>query len=108
MDYVIVEEFNRFWDLFSVDERLFPHRRVCTLNLWMQMPPEKRSAIIEELERNGPPRRANPYFYVQDFGRVTPRTLSYRDYYARYGTTEERDGWRMVNPTGNQVIYVKN
>ena len=33
--------------------------------------------------------------------------LSYADYYARYGTTEPRDGWQMANPTGNKVIYVK-
>ena len=48
MDYLIVEEFNRFWELFAVNERLYPHRRACTLNLWMKMPQEKRSAIIEE------------------------------------------------------------
>ena len=36
------------------------------------------------------------------------QTLSYADYYARYHTTEPRDGWRMANPTGNKVIYVKN
>ena len=35
------------------------------------------------------------------------QTLSFKDYYARYGTTEERDGWKMANPTGQQVIYVK-
>jgi len=33
--------------------------------------------------------------------------LSYNAYYAKYGTTEERDGWKMANPTGNKVIYVK-
>ena len=36
-----------------------------------------------------------------------PRVLSYAAYYARYHTTEERDGWKMANPTGQQVIYVK-
>ena len=49
MDYLIVEEFNRFWALFAVNERLYPHRRACTLNLWMKMPQEKRSAIIDTL-----------------------------------------------------------
>ena len=34
--------------------------------------------------------------------------LSFNDYYAKYGTTEERDGWKMANPTGQKVIYVKN
>ena len=33
--------------------------------------------------------------------------MSYDAYYGKYGTTEERDGWKMENPTGRQVIYVK-
>ena len=33
--------------------------------------------------------------------------LSYADYYARYGTTIPQDGWKMINPTGQRVIYVK-
>lgn len=107
MDYLIVEEFNRFWELFAVNERLYPHRRACTLKLWMQLPPAKRSAIIEELDRYGPPPNCNPYFFVQDFGRPRTQTLSYNEYYKQYGTTEERDGWKMTNPTGQRVIYVK-
>ena len=35
------------------------------------------------------------------------QTLSYAEYYKRYGTTEPRDGWRMANPTGQKIIYVK-
>ena len=107
MDFAIVEQFNRFWYLFNVDEDLFPHRRVCTLRLWMEMPQEKRDTIIEELTRNGPPPHRNPFFYVQDFGQKRTQTLSYAEYYRRYGTTKERDGWHMENPTGQQVIYVK-
>ena len=53
MDYLIVEEFNRFWELFAVNERLYPHRRACTLNLWMKMPQEKRSAIRKKLKDAG-------------------------------------------------------
>ena len=33
--------------------------------------------------------------------------LSFNDYYAKYGTTEEKDGWKMANPTGQKVIYEK-
>ena len=35
------------------------------------------------------------------------RQLTFAEYYARYGTTEPRDGWKMENPTGRKVIYVK-
>ena len=33
--------------------------------------------------------------------------LSYAEYYKRFGTTRERNGWKMENPTGQKVIYVK-
>ena len=35
------------------------------------------------------------------------QTLSFAEYYAKYGTTAEQGGWHMANPTGNKVIYVK-
>ena len=107
MDYLIVEEFNKFWYLFGVNEKLFPHRRSCTLKLWMDMPKEKRAAIIAELEKNGAPANRNPYFYVQDFVHPQTRTMTFADYYRKFGTTKEQDGWKMENPTGQQVIYVK-
>ena len=40
--------------------------------------------------------------------REQQQILSYNEYYARYGTTLEQDGWRMANPTGQKVIYVRN
>ena len=39
--------------------------------------------------------------------RKEKQELTFAEYYAKYGTTEETDGWRMENPTGQQVIYVK-
>ena len=37
------------------------------------------------------------------------QTLSYADYYARYGTTEETDGWhRQFLPNQQKTIYVKS
>ena len=36
------------------------------------------------------------------------QTLSYADYYRRYGTTEEQDGWkRKFLPEQQTTIYVK-
>ena len=50
----------------------------------------------------------NPLFAIKNHSRQRQQILSFNDYYARYGTTEPRDGWKMANPTGNKVIYVKN
>ena len=57
----------------------------------------------------------NPYYALNDAmqedaqQQAKPReqVLSFNEYYARYGTTEEQDGWHMENPTGNKVIYVR-
>ena len=51
----------------------------------------------------------NPYFAIMKNSQLMSQrqVLSYSDYYARFGTTEPRDGWHMENPTGNKVIYVK-
>ena len=107
-NYTIIEEFNRFWELFAVDETLFPHRRACCLRLWHEMPQKKRTAIIEDLQQYGAPKKRNPFFFIQDFGQTRAQTLSFNEYYKQYGTTEERDGWKMANPTGQQVIYVRD
>ena len=47
------------------------------------------------------------FFFVQDYGRPRTQTLSFNEYYKLYGTTAERDGWKMTNPTGNQIMYVR-
>ena len=110
MDYSIIEEFNRFWILFGVDETKFPKRRACTLKLWMDMSQERRDAIIDYLREHGPQSDKNPYFWIQDFQAKRQQTLTYQQYYAKYGTTEERDGWKMVKPekAGDPPVhYVK-
>ena len=81
--------------------------------LWQGYGPARQEEIYSTIEsklRHGEFVHENPYFAIEDNARQRPRqqTLSYADYYARYGTTEERDGWKMSNPTGNKVIYVKS
>ena len=51
----------------------------------------------------------NPVKAVRDNIPAQPmiQVLSFSDYYARFGTTEPRDGWQQANPTGNKVIYIK-
>ena len=33
--------------------------------------------------------------------------LTMDEYYQRFGTTEVQEGWRMENPTGEKMVYVK-
>ena len=98
--------FEDYWELFSPDPD-FANRRTATSRLWDQCAPDRQRAIIEWLKAGKPRCTRNPYFFVLDFRSPHRQELSYADYYARYGTTEPTDGWHMENPTGNQVIYVK-
>ena len=84
----------------------FSDRKPASATLWAQHP-EKHEAIIEWLQAHGRYPHRNPYFFILDFQVKCRQTMSYAQYYAKYGTTEERDGWKMANPTGQKVIYVK-
>ena len=102
-------DFETYWALFKPDAQ-FENRRDATRIEWDASPPDKQHAVIAWLRKHGAYKHRNPYFFIQDF-RVRlnrQQVLSYADYYAKYGTTLERDGWKMENPTGQKVIYVKN
>ena len=80
--------------------------------LWNSFSPDKQQFIFERIEKKKNRKEFvdyNPLWAIEK-NNVAPRRqiLSMPDYYARYGTTAETDGWKMTNPTGNQVIYVKN
>ena len=102
-------DFETYWALFKPDVQ-FENRIDATQIEWDACPPDKQQAIIAWLRKHGAYKGRNPYFFIQDFRVRQPKlqVLTYAAYYAKYGTTLERDGWKMTNPTGNQVIYVKN
>ena len=85
MDYEIIEQFNRFWRLYKVDETLFPRRRAATLKLWIDKHPLAREAMLAEVEANGGPKGKNPYFYVQEF--AEPEPTNYNGHRLKPGVT---------------------
>ena len=99
-------DFNQFLTLFQPDKQ-FTNRLGAAQRIWEQSSLHKQQAIIAWLETHGAYKGRNPYFFILDF-KPQQMQMSFNDYYARYGTTEERDGWKMENPTGQKVIYVKN
>ena len=78
MDYEIIEQFNRFWRNYRVDETLFPRRRAATLKLWIDKHPAAREAMLAEVEANGGPKGKTPYFYVQEFAEPEPTNYNGR------------------------------
>ncbi len=78
MDYEIIEQFNRFWRNYRVDEKLFPRRRAATLKLWIDKHPLARESMLAEVEANGGPKGKNPYFFVQEFPEPEPTNYNGR------------------------------
>ena len=103
---------DEIWALLA-PEGEFKRRRGACERLWQGYEAGRQEEIYERIAgklQRGEFVNANPYFAIEDNAAVhVPRrlTMSYNDYYKRYGTTEPQDGWHMENPTGNKVIYVK-
>lgn len=99
-------DFITFWDTYNPDVE-FANRRAATELEWNKCSPEKRQAIMQWLQKHRPPKGRNPYFFVQDFT-VHRQILSFSDYYAQFGTTEEQNGWRRVFIKEQQkTVFVK-
>ena len=102
------------WALLKPQGEYKRRRRACE-RLWDSYASEMQQRIYKRLAealQRGEQVNPNPYFAIEDTAlslQQKPRMqqLSYAEYYARYHTTEERDGWKMANPTGQKVIYVK-
>ena len=115
--------FIELWQLLHLSETFDTRGRYeSCLAKWCRWDENKRAQISQHIAaklQKGEFVNPNPCFALDDAAQWyetaqaksaaqnRPQTLSFNDYYAKYGTTEPRDGWKMTNPTGQQVIYVK-
>ena len=102
--------FDELWSLLRGHGSSGKRAAECA-QLWEQYSPEVQQLVSERIRtklQQGKFVHYDPVRAMEDNSRP-PRvqTLSYGEYYKRYGTTEERDGWKMVNPTGQKVEYIK-
>ena len=105
--------FNHIWSLLEPKIEYANLINKCK-ELWDSFPIEKQRIIYASIRRKKIEKKFidyNPLFAIQNNATepLKPRTqtLTFKEYYARFGTTAEQDGWHMTNPTGQQVIYVK-
>ena len=101
-----MENFETFWALFNPDPEFNNRQRACRA-LWEQKG-KQQQAILDFLKSGKQRSSPNPYYFLADFREQPKQILSYADYYARFGTTEETDGWqRQYLPDQQKTIYVK-
>ena len=104
MDYKM--DFENYWAAMRPAAK-YDNRKESARQEW-NAHPQKHAAIMTWLKRHGAYPDRNPYFFIQDF-KARQQTMSFDDYYKKYGTTEETDGWRRVFlPDKQTTIYVKN
>lgn len=104
-----MKTFNEIWQLLSPKIEFANRKRAC-YEFWCKLTENQQDTlydVISEKLSKGKFVDYNPLFALQNNSQPCQQTLSFADYYAKYGTTEERDGWKMENPTGRKVIYVK-
>ncbi len=103
--------FDYLWQLLNPKSEYATMRNYCQ-KIWDTFPVEKQRLIylnIQAKKEKGLFVDFNPFYAIQkNASPPKQQTLTFAEYYAKYGTTLEQDGWKMTNPTGQQVIYVKN
>jgi hypothetical protein len=102
--------FNNLWALLRQHGSSAMRENECE-QLWDSYSPELQQRLFDTIRlklAKGKFVHYDPIRAMNDNARMPrQKTLSYAEYYARYHTTEPRDGWQMMNPTGQRVIYVK-
>ena len=97
---------------FDYDDGRKRRRGACE-RLWQGYGEARQEEIYQRIEgklARGEFVNENPYFAIEDNAKQPKKRvemMSFNDYYVKFGTTEEKDGWKQANPTGNKVIYVK-
>ena len=82
----------RLWESFSSEKQDLVYHRI--------LEKKERKFFVDY----------NPLFAIEkNSAAPKAQVLSYDAYYAKYGTTEEKDGWRRVFLKEQQrTVYVKN
>ena len=105
-------QFDNLWALLNPKNDYDQLKGRCR-NLWNSFSSDKQQMIfcrIEEKKKRKEFVDYNPLFAIQkNENCARQQTLSFADYYARFGTTEETDGWhRQFLPNEQKTIYVKS
>lgn len=103
--------FDFLWQLLE-GHGAIPNYKADCARLWDTFSLEQQRAIYRSIRdklRAGQFVNYNPVLAIKEnTPRRTQLILSYNDYYRRYGTDAERDGWKRVFlPEKHTTIYVK-
>lgn len=106
-------DFEDFWPLVENHGSVaYFHKNECE-DLWRGLSPEQQQAVYDAIQRklnSGLFVHYDPAKAIRDNAPKAPRIqiISADEYYRRYGTQTEHDGWkRTFLPDQQKTIYVK-
>jgi hypothetical protein len=106
-----MDSFHFIWILLSPQPRYYNRKRAC-YELWVKLSLDKQRAIYDRIKAKKDAGRYvnyNPYFAISDEINFEPEQLSYNEYYKRFGTTEEVQGWKKQYLAAEQrTVYILN
>ena len=106
-------DFNVIWQLL-LQNGASPKKEEGTRRYWQNLSDDKQQAAFNNISRK---LAAQDFVHYDPIRAIKenswqapkPQTLSFNDYYAKFGTTEEQNGWRRVFiPNQQKTIYIKN
>ena len=106
-----MESFDYIWQLLAPVPKFFNRKRKC-FDMWQNLSLDEQRAIynrIKARKESGQFVNDNPYFALMDsIAPQEPKEMAFDDYYKKYGTTEDTDGWKrkFIEDEG-RTIYVK-
>ena len=103
--------FEYLWELLEPKKEYEPVRNRCLL-LWETFTIEHQRAIYRIIKKRKKEHLFvdyNPLLAIERFSKMPQKqTLSFNDYYKKFGTTEEKNGWRRIFlPELRKTIYEK-
>jgi hypothetical protein len=106
-----MKTFIDIWQLLSPKAEYVNRMRACR-ELWDSLTENQQDNIFDLISdklSKGKFVDYNPLFAIEKNAvAAKPQILSYDAYYAKYGTTEEQDGWqRVYEADKKRTIYVK-
>ena len=105
-----MDSFDHIWALLNPQGE-FKRRRQACRRIWENYDIERQRQIYRTIagkKTRGEFVNDNPYFAIEDNAQKDSQQLSYAEYYQKYHTTEEQNGWRRVFlPEQQKTIYVK-
>jgi len=104
--------FNDLWQLLY-DHGATDTKKGDCAQLWDRLTAQQQQQLITTITTK---LRQNKFVHYdpiramrENIRKASEMTLSFNDYYTKYGTTEECDGWkRQFIPEKQTTIYVKN